>query len=293
VGYWLSIDWSVSQVRKDRMRGAAVQLNSGEDKARNLEVAERLVRAAAADGAELVCLPEKWNLLGSAEALLAGAETLDGPSLTAARGWARELGIHLVAGSVAERADGQDRLFNTSVLIGPDGEDHASYRKIHMFDVEVGGVSYRESEHEQPGEEIVTAPVGEVELGMTVCYDLRFPELYRILAVRGARIVTVPSAFTAATGRDHWEVLLRARAIENQAFVLAANQVGEVPPHYESYGHSMIVDPWGLVLATASDEECFVAADLDFDAQDRVREKLPSLANRRAAAYRWPQEVGV
>jgi deaminated glutathione amidase len=271
------------------VRVAAVQLNSTGDKGRNLSAAERLVRAAAAGGAELVALPEKWNLLAAGEEMAAGAEPLDGPSLSAARSWARELGVHLLAGSVAERAGEGERAFNTSVLIGPDGEDLAVYRKIHMFDVEAGGVAYRESQHEQPGEEIVSTPVGGVELGLTVCYDLRFPELYRILAVRGARILAVPSAFTAATGRDHWEVLLRARAIENQAFVLAPNQVGEAPPHYRSHGRSAIVDPWGVVLATAPDEECFVAADLDLGAQDRVRERLPSLANRRPAAYAWPQ----
>ncbi len=275
------------------MRAAAVQLNSQEDKQRNLEVAERLVRAAARDGAELVCLPEKWNLLGGSEALVDGAEPLDGPSLSAARIWARELGIHLVAGSIAERVEGHDRLFNTSVLIGPQGDDVATYRKIHMFDVEVGGVTYRESEHEEGGEEIVSAPLGELELGLTVCYDLRFPELYRILAVRGARIITVPSAFTQATGRDHWEVLLRARAIENQAFMVAADQFGEAPPHYNSYGRSAIVDPWGVVLAMAPDEECFVSSELDLAAQERIRETLPALANRRPAAYQWPEHVGV
>ena len=173
------------------------------------------------------------------------------PVSTAARGWARELGIHLLAGSIAERGEGE-KASNTSVLIGPDGEDLAVYRKIHMFDVDAGGVSYRESEHEQPGEEIVTAPVGELIAGLSVCYDLRFPELFRILALRGARLLTVPSAFTAATGRDHWEVLLRARAIENQAFVLAPNQVGTAPPHFDSFGHSAIVDPWGTVLAIAA-----------------------------------------
>jgi predicted amidohydrolase len=268
-----------------------VQLNSTGDKARNLERAERLVRAAAADGAELVALPEKWNLLAAGEELAAGAESLDGPSLDAARAWARDLGIHLLAGSIAERGEAGERAFNTSVLVGPDGEDSAVYRKIHMFDVEAGGVAYRESEHEQPGEEIVSAPVGEVELGLTVCYDLRFPELYRILAVRGARLIAVPSAFTAATGRDHWEVLLRARAIEDQVFVIAPNQVGEAPPHYSSWGHSAIVDPWGVVLAVAPDEECFVAAELDLSAQERVRDELPSLANRRERAYRWPQLI--
>jgi predicted amidohydrolase len=270
------------------LRAAVVQLNSTGEKARNLEVAERLVRAAAADGAELIALPEKWNLLAPGEELLAGAEALDGPSLSTARGWARELGIHLLAGSVSERGP-EGKAFNTSVLIDRGGEDLATYRKIHMFDVEVGGVSYRESAHEEPGEEIVTTSVAGVTVGLSVCYDLRFPELFRILAVRGAKVLTVPSAFTLATGRDHWEVLLRARAIENQAFVLAANQCGEAPPHFNSNGRSMIVDPWGVVLATAPDEQCFVAAELDFAAQERVRETLPSLANRRPGAYAWPQ----
>jgi predicted amidohydrolase len=270
------------------VRAAAVQLNSTSDKAANLDAAERLVRAAAADGAELVALPEKWNLLAAGEELLAGAEPLDGPSLTAARGWARTLGIHLLAGSVAERGEGE-RASNTSVLIGPGGEDLAVYRKIHMFDVDAGGVSYRESEHELPGSEIVTAPVGELVIGLSICYDLRFPELFRILAVRGARLLALPSAFTRATGRDHWEVLLRARAIENQAFVLAPDQVGTAPPHFDSYGHSAIVDPWGTVLATAAEGECFVAADLDLAMQDEVRQSLPSLANRRPQVYSWPQ----
>jgi deaminated glutathione amidase len=269
------------------MRAAAVQLNSTGNKARNLAAAEGLVRAAAAAGADFVALPEKWNLLAGGEELLAAAEPLDGPSLSAARSWARTLGIHLLAGSIGER--GAEKASNTSVLIGPDGEDLAIYRKIHMFDVDAGGVSYRESEHEQAGSELVTAPLGGLIAGLSVCYDLRFPELFRILALRGARVIGVPSAFTTATGRDHWEVLLRARAIENQVFVVAPNQVGKAAPHFDSFGRSAIVDPWGVVLATAPDEECFVAADLDLEAQDRVRESLPSLANRMPQAYVWPQ----
>jgi predicted amidohydrolase len=268
---------------------AAIQLNSNGDKKRNLAAAERLVRAAAAEGAEFVALPEKWNLLAGGEELVAGAEPLDGPSLTAARGWARDLGVHLLAGSISECGAEGEKASNTSVLINPDGEDVAVYRKIHMFDVDAGGVSYRESEHERPGTEPVAAPVGDLTLGMTVCYDLRFPELFRILALRGARVIAVPSAFTLATGRDHWEVLLRARAIEDQVFVVAPNQCGEAPPHYSSFGHSLIVDPWGAVLATAPDGEGFVAAELDFAEQDRVRESLPSLANRQPEAYLWPQ----
>jgi predicted amidohydrolase len=274
------------------MRAAAIQLNSTADVDANLEAAERQLRAAAGDGAELLVLPEKWSLLGSAEVMAERAEPLDGPVVEATRGWARELGVHLLAGSVAERVSGRDLLSNTSLLIDPAGEITATYRKIHMFDVDVGGVSYRESDGEQAGEEIVLGDAGGVPLGMTVCYDLRFPELYRILALRGALAITVPSAFTATTGRDHWEVLLRARAIEDQLFVIAANQSGEAPPHYDSWGHSMIVDPWGRVLDEIAAGEGFAIADLDLAELEDVRERVPSLANRRGAAYAWPQEVG-
>jgi deaminated glutathione amidase len=274
------------------VRAAAVQLTSTADRERNLATADRLTRAAAAAGAELVVLPEKWALLGTPEETAAGAEPFDGPALTWARETARELGIDLVAGSIAERVPGREKGSNTSVHIGPDGEVRAVYRKIHMFDVEVGGRAYRESEHEEGGEELVVSETaGGVEVGMSVCYDLRFPELYRILAVRGARVITVPAAFTLATTRDHWEVLLRARAIEDQAFVIAANQVGEHAPGYRSGGRSMIVDPWGVVLAQAPDAETIACADLDLERQADVRRTLPSLANRRPQAYAWPQEV--
>ena len=274
------------------MRAAAVQLNSTNDLDRNLAAAGAIVAQAAADGARLIALPEKWNFLGTAAELRAAAEPLDGRSLTAAREWARRFGVNLLAGSFSERVADEELPFNTSALIDPAGEIVATYRKIHMFDVEVGGVTYRESEGEQAGDEVVVAPAGGFDLGMTICYDLRFPELYRILAVRGARVIAVPSAFTRPTGTDHWHVLLRARAIENQAFVIAPNQVGAAPPHYESYGHSLIAGPWGEVLAEVADGEGFAAADLDFTAQDEIRERLPSLANRRPSAYRWPQPAG-
>ena len=275
------------------MRAAAIQMSSTADRARNLEAADRLVRAAAAGGAQLVVMPEKWSVLAGAAEVAAGAEPLDGPALSWARAVARELGIDLVAGSIAERGDaGKGR--NASVHVGPDGRDRALYRKLHMFDVTVGGRAYRESEHEDPGDEIVVSALADgTELGMSICYDLRFPELYRILAVRGARILTVPSAFTLATTRDHWEPLVRARAIENQAFVVAANQIGEHAPGLRSGGRSMIVDPWGVVLAMAPDRETHIVADLDFDQQTAVRRRLPSLANRRPQAYRWPEEARV
>jgi deaminated glutathione amidase len=274
------------------VRVAAVQLTSTADRERNLATADRLTREAAAAGAELVVLPEKWAVLGTPEETAAGAEPFDGPALSWASATARELGIDLVAGSIAERVEGADRGSNTSAHFGPDGEARAVYRKVHMFDVEVGGRTYRESEHEAPGDEVVLSETaGGVELGLSVCYDLRFPELYRILAVRGARVLVVPAAFTLATTREHWEVLLRARAIEDQAFVVAANQIGEHAPGYRSGGRSMIVDPWGIVLAQAPDAETFAIAELDLERQAEIRRSLPSLANRRPEAYRWPAGV--
>jgi predicted amidohydrolase len=267
-------------------------MNSTADKARNLASADRLTRAAAADGADLIVLPEKFNVLGEHDDYVRGAETLDGPTVGWARATARELGVDLVAGSIVERREGREKLANTSVHVGPDGELKGVYRKIHMFDVVVGGIEYRESASEEPGDEIVLSEAaGGVPVGLTVCYDLRFPELFRILAIRGARVITLPAAFTKVTGQAHWEILIRARAIENQAFVVAADQVGTHPPDKESFGGSTIVDPWGEVLARARDEECFVAAELDFARQDEVRDKLPSLANRVGSAYAWPQEV--
>jgi predicted amidohydrolase len=250
-----------------------------------------LVRAAAGEGAELVVLPEKFNVIGTEQHLRDGAEPLDGPTHRLMAKLAGELGIWLVAGSIVEQVEGEQKLRNTSAVFGPGGERHAVYRKIHMFDVEVGGVAYRESDSEAPGDEIALADLDGVRLGLTICYDLRFPELFRILAVRGARIIALPAAFTMRTGKDHWEVLVRARAIEDQVFVVAAGQIGVHPPGHESYGRSMIVDPWGVTLAVAPDSECFVAADLDLAAQDRIREQLPSLANRRPAAYAWPEPL--
>jgi deaminated glutathione amidase len=275
------------------MRVAAIQLTATADVDRNLETADRLTRAAAADGAELIVLPEKWAALGLPEEMPGLAQPLDGPALTWAAKTAKELQVDLLAGSIAERIENEDKGANTSVHFGPDGETRATYRKIHMFDVEVGGRTYRESANETPGDEIVLSETASgVELGLTVCYDLRFPELYRILAVKGARLVAVPAAFTLTTTRDqHWEVLLRARAIENQAFVIGANQIGQHAPGYRAGGRSMIVDPWGLVLAQAPDRETFVVADLDLDQQAGIRRTLPSLANRQPRAYAWPQEV--
>jgi predicted amidohydrolase len=272
----------------DALTAAAIQMNSQDDVQANLQRADVLVRKAAADGAQLVLLPEKFNLLGNTKDYFAGAETLDGPTVTWARELASELRIDLVAGSIVERVEGQEKLANTCVHLGPDGAIKAVYRKIHMFDVEVAGQVYRESDHEDPGAEIVTSEANGVPLGLTVCYDIRFPELYRILAVQGTLVHLVPAAFTFTTGEAHWELLLRARAVENQVFVVAANQFGYHDGDRRSYGNSMIVDPWGTVLARAGDDgESAVSAVLDLSAQAAIRDKLPSLANRVPDAYAW------
>ena len=277
------------------MRAAAVQLNSNEDKERNLAAADEGTRAAAAEGAELIVLPEKFNLLGTHDDYAAGAESLDGPTIAWARDLAAELGVDLVAGSIVERREGREKFSNTCVHVSPDGDIRAVYRKIHMFDVVVGDIEYKESASEEPGDEIVVSELGDGEpLGLTVCYDLRFPELFRILAVRGATVITLPAAFTKVTGQAHWEILIRARAIENQVFLVAAGQAGMHPEEKESFGNSMIVDPWGEVLARVEGEgPGYCVADLDFNRQADVRDKLPSLANRQAAAYAWPREAAL
>lgn len=271
------------------MTVAAVQMNSRADKAANVATAERLVREAVESGAEVVLLPEKFNVLGNSRDYFENAEPLDGPTVAWARELARELAIDLVAGSIVERVEGREKLANTCVHVSTDGQIKSVYRKIHMFDVEVDGKAYRESDHEEGGGDVVaTTLANDVPAGLTICYDLRFPELYRILAVRGVLIEFVPAAFTYATGQAHWELLLRARAVENQVFVVAANQFGVHDGDRRSYGNSMIVDPWGTVLARAGDDgEIVVSAALDFGAQRAIRDKLPSLANRVPDAYAW------
>jgi predicted amidohydrolase len=243
----------------DRIRIACVQMTSRADKSANLEKAERLVAQAAATGADVVVLPEKWNAIGDAAVYHATAEPLDGgESVAAMSGWARTHGITLVGGSIAERRDGREKLSNTSLVFDPEGQLVATYRKIHLFDVEVGGVVYRESEAEEPGDEPVVAEVEDWSIGLSICYDIRFPELYRILTLEGAELVTVPAHFTTPTGKDHW---------------------------------SLIADPWGVVVAQAPDEETVITAELDRDHLQNIRAKLPSLANRQPNAYRWPTRV--
>ncbi len=267
------------------MRAAVLQLRSTPDPEANRRVAERLVREAHGRGASVVVLPEKWSALGRAADVAAGAEDPYGPSVRWARAIARELTIDLFAGSVTvRRPDG--RLQNTALHVAPGGRI-TRYGKLHLFDADVAGVRYRESDDEVAGDGLVTTTLADAAAtvaGMTVCYDLRFPELHRALAARGARMLVVPAAFTARTTEAHWETLLRARAIENGAVVLAANQRGEHAPGVRSGGASMIVDAWGTVLARAPEaDEAVVIADLDPARQDAVREQLPVLRQRRAS----------
>ena len=265
------------------MRAAAVQLNSGADVDRNLEAADRLTRAAARDGAQLVVLPEKWPALGPDEVVHAAAARA-GDVLRWAAGTARELGIDLVAGSLSMPGSQPGRFTNTAVHLGPDGETRARYAKVHLFDVEVAGRTYKESAHEDAGDEPVLSRTQDgTSLGLTICYDLRFPALFEAL---DAEVFALPSAFTLATTRDHWDVLVRARAIEQQAFVVAANQTGEHPGGMRSGGRSMIVDPWGVVLAQAPDSETHVTADLNLEDLRRIRTQLPALRHRRAVRPR-------
>ena len=262
------------------MRVAAVQMCSTPDKEHNLALAQSLATEAVGGGAELVALPELFHLWGSAAELRAGAEPLDGPAVTWAREFAAEHGVVVVAGSIVERGAG-NLLHNASTLIDAHGELVAVYRKIHLFDVDVPGAAHRESATITPGAAVVVADAGPLRLGMATCYDLRFPELFRALLDRGATAVVLPSAFTAATGKDHWEPLLRARAIENQVFVIAPNQRGSSNAKLHWHGRSMIVDPWGVVLAQAPDRDCVISAELDLDALEGVRTRLPSGIHRR------------
>ena len=261
---------------------AAAQMNSQADKAANLEAATRLVRRAAELGASFIGLPENFAWMGPEPERAAAAETLEGYSLGRMAQLARELKVTLLAGSILESGAPEGKLFNTSVLFGPDGMALATYRKIHLFDVDVGdGVSYRESDAVAPGHEVVCADAPFGKVGLSVCYDLRFPELYRKLSRKGAQVLCVPAAFTLMTGKDHWEVLLRARAIENQAYVLAPAQHGRHGEKRLTYGHAMVIDPWGLVTARASEGEGLALAQLDADLLERVRKSLPALSHRR------------
>lgn len=261
---------------------AALQMTSGADKSANLATALRLIRKAHGLGARFIGLPENFSWMGPEADRASAAEALDGPTLATLAQLARELQLTLLAGSILETGASGGRLFNTSVLFGPDGGRLGVYRKIHLFDVEVGdGQTYRESAAVAPGTQVVVASTSFGKVGLSVCYDLRFPELYRRLTAEGATTLTVPSAFTLATGKDHWEVLLRARAIENQAYVLAPAQQGRHPRDRMTWGHAMLVDPWGLVTARASEGEGMAVGPIDEALIAQIRTSLPALNHRR------------
>jgi len=266
------------------MRVALVQTTSTDDVAANLAAASALIEEAVERGAAFVALPENFAFLRREGAPISCAQGLDGEIVGCLQALARRLRVRILGGSFPESVPNDTRVFNTSVLISPAGELEAVYRKIHLFDVDLaasGGGVYRESAFVAPGAEVVVAHTPDAIVGLSVCYDLRFPELYRALAARGAQILVVPSAFTRETGKDHWEVLLRARAIENQAFVLAPAQCGRHSESRASHGRSLIVDPWGLVLAQGGDRPGVVVADCDFAELARIRASLPALEHRR------------
>lgn len=267
---------------------AAVQMNSGEDKSANLRAATRLVEQAARHGAVLVVLPELFNCLGRFTAILEQAENVPGETSDAMGALSRRLGITLVAGSLAERDAAAGKAMNTSLVFGPDGNLLSRYQKIHLFEVDLPGVvTVTESQWLAPGCDIVGCKTPHGRLGQSICYDLRFPELFRELSAAGMELLAIPSAFTMATGRSHWEILLRARAIENQVFVIAANQSGQHAENMTTYGHSAVVDPWGDVLAMLGHEnEGIALAEIDLDRLQEVRARLPALRNRTIYSHR-------
>jgi len=261
---------------------AAIQMLALPDKGTNLNEAETKVREAAAGGAKVVALPEVFSWRGDKKGEIRYAEPIPGPTADLMARLAQELGVYLLSGSLLEEIPGSGKSYNTSLLFDPKGGLLARYRKIHLFDVDIErGVSTKESETRQPGNEIVVAETEFCPMGLTVCYDVRFPELYRALVAKGAQVIFVPSAFTALTGEAHWEPLLRARAIENQVYIVAPGQKGKNPESFATYGNSMIVDPWGRAVARASDFPSVIFAEIDLDYLAKVRAELPSLSHRK------------
>ncbi len=281
---------------------ALIQLDAGEDVEANLAAAVELTERAASEGARIVALPENLHHRGHAAGYRASARPVPGATTEPFAAIARRHGAWILLGSIAEQSSDPDRPFNASVLLAPDGRVAATYRKVHLFDATIDdGTASRESRRMTPGDRAVTVdievagsagpapgdvPTTRVRLGLSICYDVRFPELYRTLALEGAEILTVPAYFTERTGRDHWEPLLRARAIENGAYVIAPAQCGTPPVGYPAYGHSLVVDPWGLVVACASDGVGIVHAQIDPARVVAARRQIPALANRRPDAYR-------
>jgi predicted amidohydrolase len=261
-------------------------MNSRGDKEANVERAVELIQEGVEKGADLVALPENFNFLGERENKLRNAESIPGPTTTRMAGEAKKHGLYILAGSIPERIKGADKVYNTSVLFDPNGEEIARYRKLHLFDIEVEGqVSAQESATVRGGDELVVAETELATLGLTICYDIRFPELYRSLTLKGAEVIFSPAAFTLYTGKDHWETILRTRAVENTVFMVAPAQIGVHPPGKRCFGSAMIVDPWGTVIARAAEREMAVVADIDLELLENVRTNLPSLQHRKPEVY--------
>ncbi len=264
-----------------------VQLDTQDDRASNLDKAERFIDAAASNGAKMVALPENISYIGPKDGAFANAETVPGPLTEFFSRKAREHKIWLNCGSFGEKIPGETKLYNTSLLFNPAGDIVGRYEKIHLYDVDIkNGPSTRESDTKKAGNRIVVCDTEFCKVGLSICYDMRFPELYRIMALQGAKIMFVPANYTLFTGKDHWEVILRTRAIENQCYIVAPGQIGKKPA-FQSYGRSMIINPWGTVLCTAEDRECVIYAEIDPDYVDSIRAQLPSLPNRQPEAYKW------
>ncbi|GGN59658.1 carbon-nitrogen hydrolase family protein [Oceanobacillus indicireducens] len=273
---------------------AAIQMDSQNDKQENIKKADSMIREAVLKGAELVTLPEYFNFIGEEKEEEENAEYIEsGETVVFLKNIAKELNVWLHGGSILEKVDGNEKYYNTTLFINKNGEVVSAYRKIHLYDVEINnGPSHLESKTKNFGTEIVVSDTDFAKIGLTICYDVRFPELFRLQALEGAEIAIVPAEFTLFTGRDHWEVLLRARAIENQLYVIAPGQIGNKPA-FQSYGRSMIVDPWGTVIATSSDKESVLISEIDLAYLRGLRKQVPSLSNRRPEVYNITKVGGV
>jgi predicted amidohydrolase len=270
-----------------RIRIAAIQMCSNQDRNRNLESALDLMRQAVSDGAQLIALPENFSFIGSeSDKIKMGEDYNYGPSVNFLKKFAIEHGVALIGGSIPLKTSSKSKVTNTCIVFDTKGHAIGRYDKLHLFDVSLNGENtFRESQYIRPGNSAVTVQLFGHIMGLSICYDLRFPELYRALVLRGAEILFVPSAFTLYTGKDHWESLLRARAIENQSYVVAPAQYGKHSSHRISYGRTMIIDPWGQTLSQCQDKEDFITCEIDFDFLDDIRKRLPCLEHIRREMF--------
>jgi deaminated glutathione amidase len=274
----------------NKLKVSMVQMQVTNDVEVNVNKAIALIKEAAMSNPDVVVLPENFHLMGTKKEFFEKAESIDGHTITALRKLARELGIYIVAGTMKLRVHNEEKLRNSCCVINPEGEIQDIYDKIHTFNAQVGGRTYSGSQVEEAGDRIIVTNIKGVSVGLSVCFDIRYPEMFRILALKGAKVILVPAIFMLHTGKDHWEVLLRARAIENQVYMVAPATYGKFPPHEEwSYGRSMAIDPWGLMIAQSSDKDGVITVDLDLDLVEDVRKRVPTLSQRRPDVYNWTE----